>query len=601
MQLKIVDTFEGLCTLANTLQRLEIFAFDTETTGLDWTRHEIFLLSFSDGETSWMVPTNRFPKGFLVTLLTDVFKDEKKWVVGQNLKFDAHHVMQSYGVTIKRQWHDTQLMAYLMDENRSNSLKKLMQPLLGVEPADEAKIHAWMKEHQGIQDNWDFSKVPEELMFPYAAMDSWATFKLYENLKPQIEANFADLYDTDRQVLKILWKMEQNGVYVDKPMLELFHGFQSVEQDEYRRKLYLTLGREFDINSSDELRKIFYEELKMPVKFKTKKEKLPSTEDDALSAMDHPLAELLQLYRGLQNTINYAKGILAMQDANGIVHGNYSITRARTGRFSCSEPNLQNVPKNKGLRSCFVPNIGLDMFYFDHAQIEMVGFAHYSKDLKMVAALNGGEDLHALAAAEVYGIPLSAVSKEQRAVGKGTNFSIIYGVGKKKLATYINGYMPGKKLTDAEAQQFKEKYFARFPSVVRFQTEAQGAVRRTREPWGHFIKNQFGRVRRIQDPQQKAYTAVNHLIQGWAPDVMKKGMVKIEKQFSPMWRQNVHDELRIDIPSSLSTKERAEMVGEMVRSLTDFPEVRVPIKCKVEWSPTSWADLQLYKPEEVVK
>jgi DNA polymerase-1 len=435
-------------------------------------------------------------------------------------------------------------------------------------------------------------------MLPYAAMDSWATFKLYEKLRPEVDLHFKDLYDTDRQVLKILWKLEQNGVLVDRGMLEEFQAGQLGEQAGYLRRLYSEVGREFDVNSTEELRKLFYEELKMPIKFYTEKDKLPSTEDAALTAMDHPVAELLQLYRGLTNTLNYAKGLLTKQDSKGVVHGDYSITRAKTGRFSCSDPNLQATPKHKGLRACFIPDPGYDMFYFDHAQIEMVGFAHYSKDPKMMAALQNGVDLHTLAAAEVYGVPVTEVSKQQRAVGKGTNFSIIYGVGKKKLATYINGYMSDKKLTDQDALLFKEKYFARFPSVIKFQNEAQNAVRRRREPWGHFIKNQFGRVRRIQDPQQKAYTAVNHLIQGWAPDVMKQGMVKIDKLFTDVkWRQNVHDELRIDIPKDLNPKARQDMIETIVKSLTNFPQVRVPIKCKVEWSDKSWADLKEWQAE----
>lgn len=608
MKLNIVETGPQLASLEAYLQDRQIFTFDTETTGLDWTRNSIFLLSFSDSIESWVIPVNRFVSGQLIPFLKTVMSDSSKWVIGQNLKFDAHHLMKSFGVMIERQWHDTQLMAYLMDENRSNSLKKLMPTLLGLDPGDEGKIHAWMKEHQGKRENWDFSKVPEELMLPYSGMDPFATYKLFEKLQPDIEAHFKELYDTDRQVLQILWKMEQNGVHVDGGMLENFIAPYEERQEDYKKRMFEAAGYEFNPDSPDDLVELIYNKLKFPVKFYTakstvgpdgqpNKESTPSTGDDALSVIDHPVTEYLRLYREQGNALNYAKGLLEKQDEYGIVHGDYSITRTKTGRFSCSAPNLQNVPKNHALRRCFVATPGFDMFFFDHAQIEMVGFAHYSQDPKMMAALKAGQDLHALAASEVYDKPIDQITKSERAVGKGTNFSIIYGVGKKKLATYINGYMgEGKRLTDIEAQQFKQKYFSRFPFVTQFQYQAQQAVRNNRPPWGHYIKNQFGRVRRITEPDKKAYTAVNHLIQGWAPDLMKKGMVKIEKMFRPYWRQNVHDELRIDLPQE--DKGRKEMVREIVHALTDFTDVRVPINCKVEWSSKDWDSVEAYHAKD---
>lgn len=612
---EVIETSDRLEWLTRYLVGCNIFAFDTETTGLDWVRNNAFLLIFCDGVNTWLVPVNRFAPKMLEMFLFAVFRDPNKWVIGQNLKFDAHFVMKGWGVEIRRQWHDTQLMAYLMDENRQNGLKKLMPALLNMDPADETMIQEWMKLNLGKKENWDYSKVPEQFMFPYAATDGIATFKLYEHLQADIERHFSELYNTDRQVLKILWKMEQNGVKVDRTKLEDFKAPYELHETELTQQMHQLAGYEFNPDSPDQLVELFYTKLGFPVKFftkskdKTKPSTTPSTDNDALAHIDHPLAGLMMQYRDNGNPLTQARTYLKAQDDQGYVHGNYNMVFTKTGRFSCSEPNLQNVRKEAALRACFVADEGWDMFHFDHAQIEMVGFAHYSRDVKMMEALHRGDDLHKLAASEALGVPIEQITKEQRAVGKGTNFSIIYGVGKAKLANYINGYMPadGAKLTDAEAQTFKNKYFAKFPSVRRFQDEVKFAIIRKREPWGHFVKNQFGRVRRINNPvdirdadgkvttKGMAWTGVNHLIQGWAPDAMKKAMVAIEQELHPRWRQNIHDANRIDAPADQTPEQRREWVATILKHMTTYPEVRVPIKCSAEWSNTNWAELKDYK------
>jgi DNA polymerase-1 len=599
----LIENGSQLLALEAELSAAPVFALDTETTGLDWTRSEVFMLSFALENQSWVAPSNRFPKEVLSKFLKIILRDPSKSVIGHNIKFDMHHVHQTFGVQVDRQLHDTLLMGYLMDENRANNLKRLVETVLGMKPLDEKQIHAWMTEHQGKRENWNFSKVPEAMMVPYAGADPWFTYQLYLKFLPDIEKHFKELYETERKVLKIMWKLEQNGVRVDVQRLELLCAQHAEKIRTCENKLYEINGGEFNIASPIELRKFFYEKLQEERKFKTKKGE-DSTDEEALRAFRSPASQVLQVLRGSKNIWDYADGLVRKQ-VRGIVHGDYALTRTKTGRFSCSDPNLQNVPKDRDLRTAFIPCPGYDMFYFDHAQIEMVGFAHYSKDPKMMSALHAGQDLHALAAAEVYEIPVSQVTKEQRAVGKGTNFSIIYGVGKDTLASYISGYLESGKFTKAEALAFKEKYFQRFPSVPKFQREASNAVKTIRTPWKHYIRNQFGRVRRITNPFDtytpegkkipgKAYTAVNHLIQGWAPDLMKRGMVLIEERLKPHWRQNVHDELRIDLPSGQTGDKRREMVQEIVRCLTYFPEVRVPVNCKVEWSCTNWAEVKKY-------
>lgn len=252
---ELVTTPEQIINLQAYLEGLPLFAFDTETTGLDWTRSRIFMISISDGKRSWVIPTNRFPTEQIKYFLWAILRDHSKSVVGHNLKFDAHHIQASFGIPINRQWNDTLLMAYLLDENRSNALKNLMPDLLGITPDDEKKIHDWMKAHQGKRENWDFSQVPEELMVPYAAMDPWATYRLYEKLRPEIDTHFKEIYDTERQVSRIVWKLEQNGLLLDRGQLRSYADRREQAGAEARARLFAHAGREFNPDSPDDLRK----------------------------------------------------------------------------------------------------------------------------------------------------------------------------------------------------------------------------------------------------------------------------------------------------------------------------------------------------------
>jgi len=277
---------------------------------------------------------------------------------------------------------------------------------------------------------------------------------------------------------------------------------------------------------------------------------------------------------------------LQEQAVNGVIHPDFGLTRTRTGRFSCSDPNVQNITKDIDLRRAFTVEPGEEMWFWDQSQIEMVGFAMYSKDPKMVEALKRGDDLHTVTAQEVLG--KKEVTKEERAMGKGTNFAMIYGVGKAKLAKYLSGYV-GREVTDLEAAIFKGKYLTAFPTVYSFQRLVMNTVQKHREPWGNFVKNKFGRVRRI-DPL-KAYTGVNHLIQGWAADMMKAAMVKIDEKYKPKWRQNIHDCIRIDCEIDI----KKEFIKDIADLLTNFPDVGLPIKCTIEHSRTNWAETEEVK------
>ena len=218
--------------------------------------------------------------------------------------------------------------------------------------------------------------------------------------------------------------------------------------------------------------------------------------------------------------------------------------------------------------------------------------AHYSKDERMVAALRQEIDLHTATAAEVFNVGLDQVTKMQRGAAKGLNFAMIFGVGDKRLARYLKGYLPEQVVTDAMAAEWKQLYFKKFSGVRVFMRKVMDTIRLKRMVHGHHIQNSFGRVRRLLP--SKAYTGINHLIQGWAADLCKASMVRVHEQLGLTFRQNIHDAVRIDLPLK-NGKHNIELIKEVDKLLTDWPGVRVPIKTELEWFKDNWGNIQKLK------
>lgn len=585
MNTKVIKTVEELEKAKQVLINSPVVAYDTETTGLRWYKSKVFMHSFSNGDLNYAFRNKYFKEEELQNILKAVLQDKSKIILGQNIKFDRHHLRQTHGIEITAQMRDTMLMSHLMDENNSVALKPRVKATLGFDIGDKETVDIWLKENLGARDKWDFSLVPESIMDPYSGMDPYFCFKLNEYYWPSIQKNFSQLFETDMKVFDILYKMEFNGLPIDIPYLKNYQSILEQRIETNKQEAFKAFGIPFDIDSPMEVAEVLYKKMKLPVPKITEKGG-NSTDDEALSQIDHPVARALQTHRGLSKLLTTYVLPLQEQCVNGKIHPDYGLTRTKTGRFSCSDPNAQNFAKNEELRRAFTVDPGEEMIFWDQSQIEMVGCAMYSKDPKMTKALIDGADLHSMTAKEVLG--KSEVTKEERAMGKGCNFAMIYCVGKAKLARYLSEYV-GKVVTDQEAAIFKSKYLQAFPSIYNFQRLVIKTIESHREPWGNFIKNKFGRVRRI-DPQ-KAYTGVNHLIQGWAADLMKASMVKIDEKFHPKWRQNIHDAIRIDVP----TGDNSAFIRDISNLLTNWPEIQLPINCTVERSTSNWAETEEIK------
>lgn len=599
MKWTLVETNEKLRELQARLVSADRFTFDTETTGLRWWRDRWFLASFCDGQQAWLLPRKEFDDGVLADFFQAIFANPAKKVIGQNIKFDLHFIKHDLGVDCRRITHDTKVMAHLMDENRQNSLKPLCKALLGIEPVEEAAVKEWLEKAFDKKADYDYSKVPDEIMYPYSVQDAILTWKLYEHLQPSIEQHFLELYTTEVKLLPTILEMEQAGVPVDVAYLKALREELEPAKEQAEQEFNAVSGvPAFNLNSHPELASYLYEHLKLKAPFLTRK-KQPAVSMDALQCLSHPVIPALLRYADANSRLKFVDNLLEYVDEQGLIHANFNQTGTVSGRFSCTDPNLTNIVKDPRILRAFVVAPGESMLQWDYSLLEMIPMALHSKDVLMLESLKEGRDLHRVTASEVFRVPYDKVTPHQRQVGKGTNFSMIFGVGKDKFTGYVNGYLPeGQKITTEQGLLYRERFHTKFTGPRKLMRRVSDTVEVRREPWGHHVKNMFGRVRRL--PADKGYQGANFLCQSWGADLMKKSMVRLKKEVLgnlPI-RQQVHDMIRVDAP--FTGKQRDEFVREVARVMCDWPQFEVPLRTECKWTTTNWAEMKVYEPEKAV-
>jgi DNA polymerase I len=612
-----VATRDELRLLQERLVNVPKYTFDTETTGLRWWKDRIFLMSFCDGRDAWLVPVKNFPDDVLREFFRAVFSDGQKTIIGQNIKFDLNMVKSNFGVDCRRQTHDTKIMLHLYDETKQNSLKPACERLLGIAPEESNAVDEWLKDHipEGtalrvpqeerkgkwfLSADYNYSHVPDEIMHPYAIQDAILTWELYHFLWPTIEQHFLPLFTTETELLPITMEMEQAGVPVDVPYLkELKDKFwpqlwESRVTFLHQARRIHPIGEDFNLDSHEQLADFLYGKLGLRAPFNTKGGK-PSVSMDALEMLEHPLVPYLLKYAYANSRLKFVQNLLDFVDSKGLIHANFNTTGTVSGRFSCTEPNLQNIVKDPVILKAFIASPGEAMFHWDYSLLEMIPMAMYSQDHLMLQALRAGQDLHRFTASQVFGVPYDKVTSDQRQVGKGTNFSMIFGVGKDKYTGYVNGYLPeGAKISKTQGLEFREKYHKRFTGPRAFMRKVSATVSANRDPWSHFVRGYFGRVRRL-DPM-KGYQGANFLCQNWGGDLMKASMVKLKKSVLkdiPL-RQQIHDDIRVDIRIE-NPIHRDEFVREVSRVMCDWPQFDVPLRTECKFSDTNWAEMKTYE------
>ncbi len=570
--------------LSNIFRQQRYIAVDTETTGLHWWRTEVCVVSFawSGGSTAlWVPKEERRPDSPMARLLTELFDCPTNRTIFWNAKFDFHQIRSTFGVEPKS-WdcfHDAMIMCHLLDENRRMALKIRVKEDLGIEPVEEKQLKLHMRRNK--LNTYD--EIPLDILLPYAVKDAEFTLTFYSNYFSDIRDNFLEVYDLERKSLLVLMEMERHGVLIDRPYLEGVQEQLLVELDELDLSIKNLVGDELNINSPRQLADYFFrKEGLAPIKMGKNHE---SVDVSVLEQLKHPLAEQLVSYRKkfkLANT--YVAPMLEMLDDNGRLHCSYNQVGAKTGRMSCSDPNLQNIPSDREtslIRRAFVSDTG--MVFFDYSGMEARVFAHYCNDTKLLNAYNENLDPYTMVGASIFDMPYDEVvskleagdeeAKHIRYVGKTTFLSTIYGVGRKRLSGQLEVSMD-------EAQSFLKSFFNLYPKIRPFIRTISDQAKVN----GH-ITTLAGRYRRLEF--QDNYKAVNALIQGTATgDMLKASLIKTHealKETGGNLSLVIHDEVSIEgLPD--------EGIPVIKSILEDFKGFNVPIPVDVSISEYSWAD-----------
>ncbi|MDO6386730.1 DNA polymerase I [Uliginosibacterium sp. 31-12] len=565
-------------------------AFDTETDSLDGMQALLVGMSFcvTPGEAAYLPLTHRYPGVPDQLALNEVLAALKPWLedaskpkLGQNLKYDMH-VLANHGIRLRGVAEDTLLESAAWESDKGHDLDGLAKRYTNMETLSYADVCGKGAKAIGFAD------VDLTLATAYGAEDADVTLRVHQKLSPLIaaEPGLTRVYrEVELPVQEVLWAMERQGVLIDSSLL-------AQQSDELGRKMmaieaqaYEAAGQPFNLNSPKQLGEILFDQLKLPVKKKTPSG-APSTDEEVLAelALDYPLPRLLLEYRSMAKLKNtYTDKLPRMVNpATGRVHTSFSQTGAITGRLASSEPNLQNIPvrtqEGRRIRQAFIAPAGYSIVSADYSQIELRIMAHLSEDERLLEAFAKGEDVHRATAAEVFGVPSSEVSSEQRRYAKTINFGLIYGMSAHGLARSL-------EIERSAAQSWIDRYFARYPGVARYMEHTRIAARTQ-----GFVETVFGRrlwLAEIKSSnagrrQGAERAAINAPMQGTAADLVKLAMRRVydwlnaENLQSKLLLQ-VHDELILEVPES-----ELALVKEMLPKLmAGVAELKVPLLAEV--------------------
>ena len=561
-QYETIFSQEVLDTWLEQLKIAPLFAFDLETTSLNYMDAEIVGCSFAldKGKAAYIPLAHDYPDAPEQLSREDVLKQLKPLLeadspakVGQNLKYDKN-VLANYAIALNGIQFDTMLESYVFDSTATrHDMDSLALNYLEREP-----IHFEDIAGQGAKQI-TFNQIDIEQASPYAAEDADITWQLHQTLWPKMadDKKLSKILQTlEIPLINVLSKMERNGVLVDAKMLkqqshEIAQRLLTLEQEAHR-----LADQIFNLNSPKQIQEIFYDKLGLPVLAKTPKGQ-PSTAESVLQelALDYPLPKIILEHRTLAKLRSTYTDKLPKQihPTSGRVHTSYHQAVTATGRLSSSDPNLQNIPirseEGRRIRQAFIAPEGHKILAADYSQIELRIMAHLSNDPGLVSAFSQGEDIHRATAAEIFGVTLIEVSTEQRRSAKAINFGLIYGMSAFGLAKQLG-------INRGAAQEYINLYFNRYPGVLSFMDRMK-----TEAAENGYVETVLGRRLHLPDinsrnGQRRQYAeraAINAPMQGTAADIIKKAMIDVQNWIETndtgvTMIMQVHDELVFEVP-----------------------------------------------------
>jgi len=569
------------------LEKAELFAVDTETTDLDVMSAEIVGLSFTDraGEGAYLPLAHEYPdaplqlnREAILQKLKPLLEDPRPRKVGQNLKYDLG-VLANYGITLNGIAHDTMLESYILDSTASrHDMDSLALKYLGHKTIKYEDVAGKGK------SQINFREVPVEQAVHYAAEDADITLRLHQHMWPrliEIPALVKLYREIELPLVPVLARIERHGVRIDAAMLRKQSTELAKRMLELEREAHELAGQTFNLASPMQIQEILFGKLQLPVLKKTPKGQ-PSTAEEVLTelALDYPLPRVLLEHRGIAKLKStYADKLPEMiHPRTGRVHTSYHQAVAATGRLSSSDPNLQNIPvrteEGRRIRQAFVPEPGYKMVSADYSQIELRIMAHLSQDDGLLNAFAAGGDIHRATAAEVFGVAPELVSDDLRRSAKAINFGLIYGMSAFGLAQQL-------KIERSAAQQYIERYFARYPGVKAFMDRTRAQAHEQ-----GYVETVFGRRLYLPDinasnqarRQYAERTAINAPMQGTAADLIKLAMLAVDRWIREsglpvVMIMQVHDELVFEVRADSLEKAKAGIQKHM----TGVAQLAVPL------------------------
>ncbi|MBS4638129.1 MULTISPECIES: DNA polymerase I [Aeromonas] len=570
------------------LQAAPLFAFDTETTSLDYMEARVVGVSFAiePGKAAY-VPFGHDYLGAPVQLteavvlgkLKPLLEDPARLKVGQNLKYDRNALL-NHGIELQGIAYDTMLESYVLNSTASrHDMDSLARRYLNVETISFEEIAG-----KGVKQ-LTFNQIELEQAAPYAAEDADITLRLHQTLwgKLSAEPGLAKVFsEIELPLLPVLARMERLGTTIEPKLLHQQSQEIEVRLAELEKQAHELAGQEFNLSSPKQLGEILFTKLGLPIIKKTPKG-APSTAEEVLAelAETYELPQLLMEHRGLAKLKStYTDKLpLMIKPQTGRVHTSYHQAVAATGRLSSTDPNLQNIPvrneQGRRIRQAFIPCAGYKLVAADYSQIELRIMAHLSGDKGLLTAFAEGKDIHKATAAEVFGVALDAVTSDMRRSAKAINFGLIYGMSAFGLAKQLG-------IGRAEAQKYMDLYFERYPGVLEYmertrqQADAQG-----------YVETLFGRRLYLPDIKSRnaglrkaaERAAINAPMQGTAADIIKRAMINVDgwirgiEDESIRMLMQVHDELVFEIRE----EKLEEYIALIKEKMSAAAELHVPL------------------------